>query len=336
MNIIIRFLWPLVFKYKKWIYPFKLIIYQYRLYKTYNYSESIVLYSRLILMFDNNFSQGGLVDRLKGVVSAFYFSQKLNLQLFIFFSNPEDPFISILNQSNLKILTCVKQVSFSKKTSYPIVWINYFPRYGFKYLSRLSKSKQIHLYTNMNVLPNLFKTNLEANKAWSLIFNQIFIYNTPFVFQSLRPAIIKNIIGVHLRFIGLLGDFKDLRDHSVSSEYIKYMLDWCINNIISISDSNPYSYFLIVSDSKLFLEYLENYFNSTLLKNKIIIDKKNIAHTALSLDQMIFNKAYSDFISLSMCHKIFQLRYGKMHKSDFSKYASILSMNDFIIIEKHI
>jgi hypothetical protein len=40
-----------------------------------------------------------------------------------------------------------------------------------------------------------------------------------------------------------------------------------------------------------------------------------------------------DFIGLSSCNKVIQIRYGKMHRSEFSKYAAIAGLKQFELIE---
>jgi hypothetical protein len=66
---------------------------------------------------------------------------------------------------------------------------------------------------------------------------------------------------------------------------------------------------------------------------KLVLDPVSIGHTALENAAGVFEKAVIDFNSLSSCKKVYQLRYGKMHNSDFSRYASMVNSNEFELVE---
>ena len=68
-------------------------------------------------------------------------------------------------------------------------------------------------------------------------------------------------------------------------------------------------------------------------KDKFIINSNNIGHIYINKDLDTFKKTVSDFISLSLCYKVFQIRYRGMHNSDFSRYASYVNLSDFILID---
>jgi hypothetical protein len=145
--------------------------------------------------------------------------------------------------------------------------------------------------------------------------------------------LIGKTIGIHLRFIGLLGDFKDLRDIQLSEEIKNSMEEWCRYTIFQIAKENVDSIIYIVSDSRLFLDKLKSNLISTEFKSRICINDGEIGHTAVVKSEEVFIKTITDFIGLSRCTKVYQLRYGKMHKSDFSRYAAMVNLIPFEIIE---
>ncbi len=66
---------------------------------------------------------------------------------------------------------------------------------------------------------------------------------------------------------------------------------------------------------------------------RFYIESSHLGHIYIDKKTEIFEKAVADFLSLSLCIKIFQIRYSKMHNSDFSRYASYVKNTDFELIE---
>jgi hypothetical protein len=328
---ILKLIWPIVFRIRKLIHPINIFRYELRLKKKYNKFQETSYLSGLIYKIDENFQHGGLVDQIKGVVSAFYLSKIANIDFYIFFSDPHNPLLSIINTSEINIIKNKNNLSFSRKISTPVLWYNYFPKSKKNILSCLKNKKQIHLYCNVNVLP-VFKNNSnEMITDWSKNFNQIFKLD---LINSFNNNFIKNNhIGVHLRFMDLFGDFKDLNISQYSNEYRMSCLNWCVNRIIDLLFKYQNFKFLLVSDSKFFLDYCNKFPIINLNRDRIIINSNQIGHIYINKDIDVFRKAVSDFASLSLCSKIFQIRYGRMHNSDFSRYASFVNISDFKLIE---
>ena len=143
-------------------------------------------------------------------------------------------------------------------------------------------------------------------------------------------------MGIHLRFIGLLGDFKDLRNYDLVQEHKIGMIEWCENKILEIGMKNPEYLLKIVSDSSGFLSELLTKEKFASLRLRLQVDSSNIGHTALNVNDIVFKKTVDDFIGLRSCEKVIQLRYGKMHRSDFSRYAAISGLKEYELIEYNV
>lgn len=317
-------IWPIVHKWRKLVYPVKLWKYEQQLLVKYTINGINPLDRTLIFMQDINFSQGGLVDRVKGIVSASFLANKFKFKFKVYFMDSNDPLINFLCGKSIEIITDKSKLNFDKHFSQPVVWYNYIPGNQALIEKRLLSKNEIHLYCNMNLVQIFKNSELELQTVWSSIFNKIF---------SFPPSNLENSLGIHLRFIGLLGDFKDLRTHELSCKDKLEMIAWCENIILEIGKAHPGLLLLIVSDSSTFLKSLleKEKFNS--IKHRFQIDSSNIGHTALSSDDDIFKKTVSDFMDLRSCNKVIQVRYGKMHKSDFSRYAAMSSLKQFELIE---
>ena len=182
-------------------------------------------------------------------------------------------------------------------------------------------------------MPYYFTNLDDAVKCWSIIFNNVFSFSNNYF---ILPESSRNYkkIGIHLRFTGMLGDFSDISFHNISLIEKNLMIEWCFKNVISLTNKYEDAFISIVSDSKIFLNILENSFELNRIRNQVFIEIAYIGHTATDASGEVFIKTVCDFITLSECEKVYQLRYGKMHKSDFSRYASMVNLQEFELFEK--
>jgi hypothetical protein len=319
-----KLIWPLVRLWRKTTYPIKLRKIEKYIYRNYNHEGKLKAGLGIVFMQDNYFTSGGLVDRTKGLVSSYFLSQYYQLPFSVYFSDVNDPFIAYLKSDIINIITEQSEINYDKSVAKPVIWYNYLPDKVALIKRSLFSKREIHLYSNENVL-HLYTENEGVMKAaWSGIFKRIF---------EIPILDIQNTIGIHLRFIGLLGDFMDLRNHEVNPEQQLAMIEWCENKILEIGIAHPEVKLKIVSDSSNFLEALNRNTKFEDLKHRFCIDISCIGHTAINKDRFIFKKSVEDFIGLSSCNKVIQIRYGKMHRSEFSKYAAISGLKQFELIE---
>jgi hypothetical protein len=328
---ILKYIWPIIFIFKKKFYFLTIYKYENRLRLNYRNYNQVEFLNGLIFILDENFQHGGLVDKTKGFVSAYYLSKILQIDLYVYISDDKNQILKILNTSVLNVLTEKNKLSFSKKNSKPVLWYNYQPNSKKNILRILKQKRQIHLYCNMNILSVFKKQSNEMIEEWSSIFNQIFIFNFINIYK--QKIINNKTVGIHLRFMDMFGDFEDLKFSKYSQEYKKNCLDWCINQLINLINHYTGYNFLIISDSKFFLDYCKKLPIVKMNKNRFIINSKQIGHIFISKESVVFQKAVSDFISLSYCSIIFQIRYGKMHNSDFSRYSSFVNKSEFILMQ---
>lgn len=332
--VTLKFIWPFVYKWRKYFIKFKVKGYERKLVKDFYFQNiNSDFENGLFVNLDSNFSHGGFVDRVKGIISGYYLASISNLDFYIYLEDINDPIVSIINDSVINILYDKSKVCYNKKKAYPVVWYNYTPKSIKKILKRIEPEKQLHLYCNIDIIPVFTKNHENSIIQWSSIFNFIFKFEIKkeFSFNSLS----NNYIGVHFRFMGILGDFKDIRSITIDSSYKDQCISWCSEKLLSLIHSYDKSKFIIVSDSNEFLNHIFSLSCINDRSNDIFLDVNNIGHTALDKSKNIFDKVVFDFLSLSNCKKIFQIRYGKMHKSDFSRCASYVNFSEFEIIESN-
>lgn len=319
-----KLFWPIVRYFRKLMYPIRLRQYEQNLYNKYKQKGTLPSKQKLVLMLDDNFSHGGLVDRMKGLVSAYFLANQFDFDFSIYFKDINEPLISLINQENIEVFTGNNSLNFDRKISMPIIWYNYFPKKVVDIKRKLTSKKEIHLYCNMNLLQSFHFSEIEMQSVWANISDHVFLF---------KKKDIENAIGIHLRFIGLLEDFTDLRNYKLDEKQKLKMIDWCGNKILEIGISYPDKQLKICSDSSTFLSILEQDEKFDEIKNRFEIDTKFIAHTAINSNDEVFSKTVDDFIELRSCEKVFQLRYGKMHRSDFSRFAAISGLKEYELIE---
>ena len=324
-------IWPLVRRIRKIRAGIMPVWYERQLLKQYNTSVVDCQLTGIVSMQDDFFSSGGLVDRIKGIVTGYFLAQELGIDFHIFFSDVHDPMISIIKKERIHLIFDRNQLDFSKKVSAPVVFYNYRPEALSRVKRKMNRKSQLHFYSNMDLLFLLHKDEKGRNKIWSDLFKHIF---DPAIYGSMSAdgGVNSGSIGIHLRFIGLLGDFKDLRQYVLSDEDKNRMLEWCSEKICKIASQHD-DPIIVVSDSVLFLKSIMLDSKANGFFPKLVLDPVSIGHTALENAAGVFEKAVIDFNSLSSCKKVYQLRYGKMHNSDFSRYASMVNSNEFELVE---
>jgi hypothetical protein len=302
-----------------------------QLLKNYKSKAGESLLTGIVSMQDNYFSSGGLVDRIKGIVSGYCIARELGLDFHIFFSDEQDPLVSIISKESVHLIFERNQLDFSKKVSTPVVLYNYKPDGLSGVKQKMKKKRQLHLYSNVDLLYLFHNDEKVRKKIWSDMFKRVF---NPDIhgFMTAIGTVNSGSIGIHLRFIGLLGDFKDLRQQVLSEDLKMRMLDWCREKIYKIASQHD-DPIIVVSDSAFFLKSIMLDSKANGLLPKLVLDPVSIGHTALENAAGVFEKAVIDFNSLSSCKKVYQLRYGKMHNSDFSRYASMVNSNEFELVE---
>jgi hypothetical protein len=289
----------------------------------------------IIIMLDKHFDGGGLVDKLKGIVTAKYIADYLMIPFFIYNEEERVPIHNFLKPLTSNYLFDPESLNFSSYAE-PVVFINYAPTNKKDILKRFTEKKQYHFYCNLDLI-GYFENASSANLAsvWSAYFNSLFLFDSLIQAKwSESDLNSKKCISVHFRFTSLLGDFKDVWDRQVTTSEQEEIIKLCINGLTQLTQSYDGDYhFLIFSDS---VKFLESIFKCSLVlkfKDRLVIDIENIDHTGINRGSKVLERAITDFYFISKCQLVFQIYVRGMHKSDFSKYGAYLGGVPFRIVE---
>lgn len=285
-----------------------------------------------IMLFDGRVQHGGLVDRLKGIISTYLLLDTIGLA-HTFRIVHYSPYL-------LEKYLCPNEFNWSMGKEpilnhYPSSRVVYhlddfrFNQFRKKVLLNNQRSRgQNHIYVNIDFVKNMGRDN---ERKWVNTFDKLFkpselLINLLSKYEQSAP------VGIHARFASLLGDFKDSTSKILaSSKDREIVIKCCLFAIKRIIADNPGKQFYLFSDSHQFVRKALDVFpflqttegQAIHIDTKINIDARNTSH----------DKTWIDFFLLTNCDKIYLLKGPDMYKSQFSKYAALIGGSTYEIVE---
>jgi hypothetical protein len=305
-------------------------VYKYVLIYTYHLKK-ITLFKRqgnkrIIICMDGIMSHGGLVDRLKGIMSFYEIAKILNYDFYIQFNSPfkledylnENTYNWRINEST------IRWNFFSTKFLY---LMNRFDLNPLEIIQK-TKCKDIFVYSNVDYMPLIYKEEnvLFCNKKINENFKELFNPNE--VIQEYLIRYNKPRVVYHTRFTTLLGDFKDTTRLELPYDEQVQLINEVLKAIKQYSFKLKSNYEIyVLSDSISFLNFVKNNSDFKVLEGTPShIDLKKTESNNVHI------KTFLDFFFIVYCDKVFQVRRGNMYNSNFSKYAAIIGKKDYEVI----
>ncbi|WP_299888620.1 hypothetical protein [uncultured Lacinutrix sp.] len=281
---------------------------------------------RIIVCFNGVLPHGGLVDRLKGIVSYYEIAKCLDYDFYIQF---DDPFsLDVFLESNVldwKIKR--KEVQYHPTKTKIIYTVNNF---NINPLDSIKKSnaETFLIYANIDYLKILHPNEASAflEEKWKTNFNELFKKSK--LLESKLKGIEKDkYICFHTRFTTLMGDFVDTTSLILNNTEKDKLINQLQKEIQVITESSNHKCYAF-SDSIHFLNTIKAKEDINLVKgNPFHMDNfKNDDNLEGHL------KTVLDFFMISESEKVYFLKIGKMYHSSFSKYAAIIGGKPFEII----
>lgn len=282
----------------------------------------------IIICFDGIFSHGGLVDRLKGIISFYQIAKELDYDFKIRFDHPFalDVFLEP-NDVNWKIAgSDIKFNSFSTQVVY---LMDNFEANPLEIIQQ-SKAQTFLVYANIDYLSKIIpgKEEVEYQKIWFENFTTLF-KKSSFLQEAISALPHPPYTVFHTRFTTLMGDFQDTTSHVLSENERQQLIQELLHKIQKSKDAEQADdSVFILSDSVVFLDYIKkNTSYSVLEGTPKHVDVKG---EEASLESHL--KTFSDFFFISNADKVYLLKVGKMYNSGFSKYAAIVGHKPFDVI----
>ena len=171
--------------------------------------------------------------------------------------------------------------------------------------------QQLHFYTNMQP---------ESNLLFGTYFCELFKPSDRLAaaLDSHLQAIGENFISISFRFMQLLGDFVDCDGDTLPKTGQEELICRSIQAIEDIRQHHQsIPRVLVTSDSVRFLHRAKE------LPYVYVIEGK-VGHINFEHSDDTNMKTFLDFLMISNAQKIYLAKSGKMYKSDFARYASMI------------
>lgn len=273
---------------------------------------------QIISMIDGRMHHGGLADRLRGIVSAYYVSKEMGLDFKIHFVHPFrlDDYL-VPNKVDWKIND--DDICYNSKCAVPMFCGSnatlvepFFQKLWFKKKYKEPVS-QVHVYTNAMLLPRgcrfrdcfneLFKPSAALEKALSCH----------------AEALKDGYYVMTFRFQQLLGDFKEEQQFTIlPPDEQQLLMERCVSQIEKLYAKLEKKRVVLTSDSRKFLDFAKERLDYVYVVPGIV------AHMDWSTD-IPFDvnlKSFVDFYMISRAEKAFLLQTGKMYNSGFPRRAA--------------
>lgn len=288
----------------------------------------------VIIIFNNTIKHGGLLDRLKGIVTAKIIAEKTGLPFGISADTSSFNLFKYLLPKDDHILVHKDALCMSVFASKPVVLYNTLAFRATDIFKKFQqKNKSYHFYTNLDfsaALNPLLSTE-ELHQLWKKQFFSLFSFADTITLPAQEILNATPACGIHLRFTSILGDFDEAVNKPLPDDQKQLLIDSCVQAVSGVIKEQKFQQFLVLSDSVTFLNYIKQLPESTFAGKKIIITPGKIGHVDVHHDEQILEKSLMDFYLLSQCKKIIQVKAKQMYNSQYSRYAAIIGNAEYVL-----
>ena len=294
-----------------------LIDYKLHLSKDYNYKGDGTVYSDyVVFMADGKLKHGGLADRLRAMVSLYYYCKLVNVSFKAYFVSPFN-LTEYLVPNVYDWEIDYNQLSFDNVKAKAIIVKNN-RNDNLKYLKKRISSdiskKQLHIYTNIAI------NGIDYKQEFYELFKPS---------AYLQEEILKNkqeiggkYVSVTFRFQQALGDFKESFNKPLSTIEQNLLIEKCLAFICKVKNKHSdYEKVLVTSDSVKFLRIAKE-------KNDFVYTIPGVIHHidyTKDAGQMHYVKSFVDLYMLSAADYLYSYSTGVMYSnSGFAVFAAAI------------
>jgi hypothetical protein len=282
---------------------------------------------QIIIVCDGFTQHGGLVDRLKGILSFYETAKQTGFEFKIYHKFPYQlkEFLEPNQYDWIATEEDIKWNPFSSMFHYRMLETDFNP---IEYFQKTTKKKHI-VYNNMDYLHKIFPnaTSDDLKKKWSENFQELFKKSSYLEAELQKLSLPEKRIAVHSRFCSILGDFVDTerKNQVLSPEEQAVLLNDLKDNIKKVAPNYTDNQICVFSDSIIYLDFIKKNTNYIVLDGEPIHpDNKD---EIFSLEQHL--KTILDFFVIATCDEIVLLRKPFMYSSAYTKHAAYLYQKPF-------
>lgn len=308
---------------KSFLRESQLVLQQYRLVPHLSKQKE----TTLIFICDGSIQHGGFVDRLKGIISFYYFAKINGWHFKLFYSHPFD--LSFFFQEG-DIRWSVNTVEKAFPKARPI-WEFDRPKVEINRLQkRFAGGGVFHIYSNVDFLNQLMPGTSKniIQEHWGKLFREIFRISSGMI-ETIESMLINSSspIGIHLRFTNLLDDFSDTPTLRLSPRQQDEVVDYCLQQVGEVLKLNQSNSYFLFTDSARFIEACKKGYPE--VRTTPGVPQHTDQDRAKSNDQ---DKTVIDFLLLTRMRKIYLIKHKLMFNSSFSRYASYINTVPFELV----
>ncbi|WP_329805020.1 O-fucosyltransferase family protein [Flavobacterium facile] len=281
--------------------------------------------STIIICFDGVVSHGGLLDRLKGVISFYEVAKIKNVDFKIHFNHPFH--LSDFLEPN-EVNWQIENFKFNPLQDEVLYLMNNFHVNPLE-LIHPTKKKNYFVYCNIDYLKTINSqfSEVENTNLWRNNYQQLF-KESLFLKESIAKLPQENNIVCHTRFTTLMGDFADTTSAVLNDDDKETLANKILERLNEIHKQNENTPIYVLSDSVVFLNIIKEKTNfKTLSGTPKHVDVKS---SSSSLEEHL--KTFTDFYFMSKSERVFLLKIDTMYNSGFSRYAAIIGNKPFNVI----
>lgn len=285
---------------------------------------------RVICIYDGKIRNGGLADRLRGIVSVYKVCKEQNLKFKIIFTSPFN--LSEFIEPNIIDWRITEQELNYNTTIADLCYIDtlsgsdYEAKKQEQWFRREFKKKYNEFHVRTNAI-------FSYNGNYSTLFNELF-KPSPKLQSSIekqKEILGTNYISASFRFMNLLGDFNETVElHSkLTKEEQKELITKNIEQLQLLHNECPEKRILVNSDSTTFIQTAAKLDYVYVIPGNIThIDGKNSSN-----EYETYEKTFLDFFMIANAERIYLLRTGQMYDSGYPFAASKIYNRPFEKIE---
>lgn len=285
---------------------------------------------RVVCIFDGKTRNGGLADRLRGIVSIYQICKEQNLKFKIVFTSPFN--LSDFLEPNI-IDWCITGQELNYNTTITdlcyidtLTGSEYEAKKQKQWFRREFRKKYKEFHVRANAI-------FSYNGDYSTMFNELF-RPSPKLQSSIekqKEILGTNYISTSFRFMNLLDDFNETVElhGKLTKEEQKELITKNIEQLQLLHNKFQDKHILVNSDSTTFLQAAAKLDYVYVIPGNIThIDGKNSSN-----EYETYEKTFLDFFMIANAERIYLLRTGQMYDSGYPFAASKIYNKSFEKIE---
>lgn len=272
-----------------------------------------------------NIKHPGLADRLKAIINCYNIAKMNGFRFRIVFKVPfclEDYLVP--NEVDWK--ADYSDLSYSLWGTRFFNELNFLTEDSWKGRTRLKKDKEYHCYSYVgNRQPKVFP---ESGYEWTRLYYELFRPS-----PRLQAAIDacgyqeRSYVAVHLRFVNALENFEKVTcfDNALKTEEEKReLIRRCKQGLMRIKEENSGCRVLVFSDSKRFLDSLEDL-------PVEVLSHDNIGHVSFGAGDGATLKTFVDLYMIARASKVYRIDAPELYAwSGFAITGAMIGGIDFL------